>query len=161
MIDSAYINALLADASYVRLQSGGDNDPVGEPLLSGENLKLRIADRLTLPQAEFITSNFEIVTQELSPAGGFDAVVWRGKAGTEYAGEVYVSMRGTQGGQDIADDISLASRGIPYNQIRDMVNWWLRNTATEEEEAIQINVLEAPGVSAMAAEVGAAAPASA
>jgi hypothetical protein len=43
MIDSAYINALLADASYVRLQSGGDNDSVGEPLLSGENLKLRIA----------------------------------------------------------------------------------------------------------------------
>lgn len=113
-IKNAYINALLADASYV--------DEIFE--LS------KIAVRMTQTQAQYINDNFEIKNQTLSPTGGFDAVVWQGKAGTDYAGQVYVSTRGTQGLQDIADDISLATRGIPHQQIADMVNWWLKNTAS-------------------------------
>jgi len=139
-IQAAYVNALLADAAYKDFV-----DDSGAPLTASAVL-VNLTARLTAAQAQYLLANFDILTQTLSPSEGFDAVVWRGKAGTEYAGQVYVSMRGTQGGQDIADDISLASRGVPYNQIRDMVNWWLRNTAAEGEEAIQINVLEAPGV---------------
>jgi hypothetical protein len=85
---------------------------------------------------------------------GFDAVVWQIKPGSELAGpsnanagKIFVSMRGTQELTDFADDFTLASRGIPYDQIRDMVNWWLKNTAAvTNTEVKQIKVLEAPGL---------------
>jgi len=94
----------------------------------------------TQPQATYLLANFDILTQTLSPTGGFDATVWKGKKGTEFAGQVYVSMRGTAGATDIADDISLAARGIPYEQIRDMANWWLKATAKAGEIVQQIRV---------------------
>jgi hypothetical protein len=115
-INETYINALLADAAYVRLHSGTEIDGPNTALLTGSALTTAIAARLTQPQADFITSNFEVLNQELSAFGGFDAVVWRGKVGTPYAGKVYVSMRGTQGLQDIADDGSLAFAGIPHQR---------------------------------------------
>jgi hypothetical protein len=116
-INETYINALLADSAYVNLhdvdQATGNVLPT---TLTGSALTAAIAARLTQPQADFITSNFEVLNQELSAFGGFDAVVWRGKVGTPYAGKVYVSMRGTQGLQDIADDGSLAFAGIPHQR---------------------------------------------
>jgi trimeric autotransporter adhesin len=122
-IETAYVNALLADASYV----------VG--LSPRINLEDELKTRMTPSQAKFIAANFEVVNSVETLGGfngstGFDATVWRGKAGSDYAGQVYVSTRGTQGGQDILDDISLATRGIPHQQIADMVNWWLKNTAS-------------------------------
>jgi hypothetical protein len=51
-------------------------------------------------------------------------------------------MRGTAGLQDIADDITLAARGLPYDQIRDMANWWLKATAKPGEMVKQIAVLD-------------------
>jgi hypothetical protein len=137
-INETYINALLADASYVQLLS---NSTVQDPtprLLSEKDQKAALAARLTQPQADFITANFIVLNQELSPTGGFDAVVWQGKANTAYAGKTYVSMRGTQGGQDIADDISLALDGVPSKQIVSMVNWWLRETAPAGQIVKQI-----------------------
>ena len=124
-IETAYINALLADASYVSL-------PLG---VTSSQLATALAPRMTPSQAKFIAANFEVVNSVETPGGfngstGFDATVWRGKAGSDYAGQVYVSTRGTQGGQDILDDISLAFRGLPHQQIADMVNWWLKNTAS-------------------------------
>jgi hypothetical protein len=140
-INETYINALLADAAYVRLHSGTEIDGPNTALLTGSALTTAIAARLTQPQADFITSNFEVLNQELSAFGGFDAVVWRGKVGTPYAGKVYVSMRGTQGLQDIADDGSLAFAGIPHQQIADMVNWWLRATASSSNtNVVQIKL---------------------
>ena len=140
-IQSTYINALLADASYVRLQTGDeDTPPTGVVSLDVTRLGNRLAASLTQPQANRLLSNFEILTQTLSPSEGFDAVVWRGKSGTDYAGQVYVSLRGTQGAQDILDDVSLASRGVPYEQLRDMANWWMRVTAKAGETVKQIRV---------------------
>jgi RTX calcium-binding nonapeptide repeat (4 copies) len=130
-INETYINALLADASYVKLRNDTE-------LLSADAQKAALAARLTQPQADFITANFIVKNQELSPTGGFDAVVWQGKADTAYAGKTYVSMRGTQGGQDIADDISLAVDGVPSKQIVSMVNWWLRETAPAGQIVKQI-----------------------
>ncbi|PLY60943.1 hypothetical protein HBH1_00882 [Herbaspirillum sp. BH-1] len=133
-VKTTYVNALLADASYVTLRNG---DGI---ITEQSELRSSLAASLTQPQAEFLLLNFDILTQTLSPSGGFDAVVWRGKSGTDYAGQVYVSLRGTQGAQDILDDVSLASRGVPYEQLRDMANWWMRATAKPGELVRQIKV---------------------
>ncbi|UIN22213.1 hypothetical protein [Herbaspirillum frisingense] len=133
-VKTTYVNALLADASYVNLRNG---DGI---ITEQSELRSSLAASLTQPQAEFLLLNFDILTQTLSPSGGFDAVVWRGKSGTDYAGQVYVSLRGTQGAQDILDDVSLASRGVPYEQLRDMANWWMRVTAKSGELVRQIKI---------------------
>jgi hypothetical protein len=144
-IQNAYINALLADASYVRLvDNSGD-------LLPEATLKTNLTARLTEVQAQYILDNFDIVTQNLSADGGFDAVIWRVKAGSDVAtsglanaGDVYVSMRGTAGAMDIAQDLSLATVGIPYDEIKDMVNWWLKNSAPAGTLVPQIDVILLP-----------------
>ena len=135
-IESAYINALLADAAY---------RPVTASMSQGELLG-ELETRMTTTQATFIAQNFEVLSSIETPTllgMGFDAVAWRGKAGSDYAGKVFVSMRGTQGVQDIADDVALATRGIPHQQIADMVNWWLKNTASISNTNVQqIKVVE-------------------
>ena len=148
-IQTAYINALLADAAYI------------ENIGTGEINASRFAPRLTPTQATYLAANFTVVTSLETPntidpqlGTGFDAVVWQIKVGSELAGpnnvnagKIFVSMRGTQGGTDIADDGTLASRGIPYDQIRDMVNGWLKNTAAVTNTQVQqIKVIEAPGL---------------
>ena len=131
-IETAYINALLADASYVPVDGGVDVP--------------KMKERMTATQSAFIAQNFEVLSSIETPAllgMGFDAVVWRGKPSSDYAGKVFVSMRGTQGFQDIADDFALASRGIPHQQIADMANWWLKNTASSSNNSEQqIKVVE-------------------
>lgn len=47
-MNAAYINAILADASYVDLSS---------------NIDTRLAGRLTQPLADMVTNNFEVLTQ--------------------------------------------------------------------------------------------------
>jgi len=114
-INEAYINSLLADASYVTLSENGQ-------LIADINVvKARLGTRLTQPLADFITQNFSVINQEIASSDGFSATVWQGKEGTEYAGQVYVSMRGTAGFQDIADDGQLAATGVAYGQLKDMV----------------------------------------
>lgn len=118
-VSIAYINALLADASYRTVTAEMTNEELADELES----------RMTTTQASYIAANFEVLNSETSPTGGFDAVLWRGKPTSDYAGQIFVSMRGTQGATDIADDIALAASGVPIDQIVDMVNWWLRITA--------------------------------
>ena len=116
-IETAYINALLADASYVAVNGGIDVKDM--------------RDRMTATQSAFIAKNFEVLSSIEPPTlldMGFDAVVWRGKAGSDYAGKVFVSMRGTQGVQDIADDVALASRGIPPARRRGWRTVWCAPT---------------------------------
>lgn len=128
-MNATYINALLADASYVDLST---------------NINTRLTERLTKPLADFITTNFEVLNQTGVDAfltlDGFSATVWRGKAGTDYAGQVYVSMRGTELGVDLFDDGWLALTGVAYMQITDMVNWWLRATTETDQLAPQLAV---------------------
>jgi hypothetical protein len=131
-LNTAYINALLADASYVKLTKADGG------VAPDADIKSNLADRLTQPLADFITANFEVLNQENTFDGGFNATVWRGKAGTDYAGKVYVSMRGTQEGQDFLDDIQLAATGITIRQMTSMVNWWLRETTPAGQQAKQI-----------------------
>lgn len=146
IINDTYINALLANASYIRLQtrplgfSNDDAPPTGILRSTSEQLEA-LTESLTAPQAKYLLDNFEVLNQELSPTGGFDAVVWKGKAGSIYTGKVYISMRGTQGLTDIADDIELSSQGVPSDQIVSMVNWWLRETAVKGTIVKQIKTI--------------------
>jgi hypothetical protein len=129
-INNSYINAILADASYVGALT---------PSLTGSLLRNRLTDRMTLDLAQFIGNNFTVVTQESNDDGSsFDATVWRGNPDTEYAGQVYVSMRGTQGLSDIDEDVDLATSGLAHEQLVDMVNWWLRETTPVDQMAKQI-----------------------
>jgi Ca2+-binding RTX toxin-like protein len=139
-IKDAYVNALLADASYVRLHTGGDEEGPMTPLRTDEDLINAIAARMTRTQAIFITDNFELLNQELSLTGGFDATVWRGKNGTQYEGKAYVSIRGTQQLSDFADDHTLFNTGLAPKQLVSMVNWWLRETTPRGQSATQIKV---------------------
>ncbi len=139
-IQNTYVNALLADAAYV------EAIPVGEISVD------RFKERLTLKQAQYLAANFEVVDSVETPralGSGFDAIVWKIKPNSELsrpnnenAGKTYVSMRGTAGAEDLADDVLLASRGIPYQQIVDMVNWWLKATAAAGSTVKQIRFVE-------------------
>ncbi|MEI2614470.1 MAG: hypothetical protein V9G21_05360 [Methylotenera sp.] len=76
-MNSIYINALLADASYVDLNNVTDFQ-----------LKANLTARLTQPLADFITANFKVLNQQPdSLLVGFSATVWKGKTGTDYAGQ--------------------------------------------------------------------------
>lgn len=70
-IQAAYINALLADASYVEGVGRGDLNPS------------RFVSRVTTTQANFLAANFTVASSIESPKPlgmGFDAIVWQGKA---------------------------------------------------------------------------------
>jgi hypothetical protein len=89
-IANAYINALLADAAYVNL--------LNEPLDSTSNNRI-LQDRLTSTQADYLAANVEVASianySDIPFVGsGFDATVWRGKEGTEFAGQTFVSLGG-------------------------------------------------------------------
>lgn len=118
-INDAYINALLADACYV-------DDLI--PEMTGLALAGKIGGSMTPALATYIGNNFTVIQQVGGLSSSFDATVWRGNAGTPYAGQVYVSMRGTQEGPDFVADGDLASSGLAHRQLVDMVNWWLRET---------------------------------
>ncbi len=136
MIHEAYINALLADATYA-LKSDTPNG-----YNKGDLINL-LNTRMTPTLANFIGTNFEAVTHidtsDIPLIGsGFDATVWRGVAG-EYAGKTYVTMTGSEGVSDFASaDLDLTVSGAARLQIIDMVNWWLKNTADFGRSTIQI-----------------------
>lgn len=132
-INDAYINALLSDASYVDGLS---------PEFTPDDLSLALTSRMTDDLAEFIANNFTVAVQESKDGlleSSFDATVWIGKEGTVYAGQVYVSMRGTQEAIDFDADYQLTSSGLAHKQLVDMVNWWLRETTPINQMAVQIS----------------------
>lgn len=128
-INDTYINALLADASYVL----GLLDGMGSGALSAQ-LSLRMTPIL----AKYISDNFSVVSVSDPAIAGFNAVVWKGIDGKPYGGQIYVSMRGTQEIIDFFHDADLALHGMPHIQIADMVNWWLRETTRVGLPAMQI-----------------------
>ena len=96
---------------------------------------------MTPDLAKFIGDNFTVVTHASSDGftgTSFDATVWRGNAGSTYAGQTYVSMRGTQEFFDFTTDIDLAASGLAYSQLIDMVNWWMSETTPTGQMAKQI-----------------------
>jgi trimeric autotransporter adhesin len=141
-INDAFINALLADASYVE-----DLQPNQTP----DTLRGLLSPRMTPTLAQYIANNFTVASAIDTPdnpfsGSGFDAVVWRGRPGTPFAGKLYVSMRGTEPlGADLTGaDVNLAFTGNAGQQVIDMVNWWLRDTTPEGQTASQYRYARDP-----------------
>ena len=128
-IHDAYLNALLADATYVNNLAQGD---------TGDTLAGKLEPRLTLPLANYVGSQFSVLQQIRTPSS-FDATVWQERT----SGKIYVSMRGTQ--EFIPDtlvaDYELATIGLAYDQLADMVNWWLRETNSGSARQIAVRVM--------------------
>ena len=138
-ITDAYVNALLADATYAERLLDGD---------SGPSLVEKLQGRMTPTVASFIAANFDVAAHKESDdtvGSGFDATVWRGKAGTKYAGKVYVSMQGTTGLTDLLSDVDLTSSGGARAQFVDMVNWWFQITTPAGRPSRQIAQSRIPG----------------
>ncbi len=137
-IQQAYIDALLADAAYVDVNPGMDVEKLTDAL----------SKRMTPTLAAYIAANFEVASSINSSdipliGSGFDATVWRGRSGGDFAGQVYVSMRGTEpppdaAGADFLADGDLAFRKAATSPILDMVNWWLRETTPTNGLARQL-----------------------
>jgi len=131
-INNAYINALLADATYAL------DDKVTDEL-TGIKLEALLNERMAPTIAQYIGDNFTMVTHIDKGEyieSGFDATVWR-----DVSGKTYVSMTGSEGIADfISADIDLSIGGIAKRQVRDMVNWWLKNTTPEGENAAQLGL---------------------
>ncbi|HNI74675.1 MAG TPA: calcium-binding protein, partial [Accumulibacter sp.] len=132
-ISDAYINALLADSAYIDSLKPGQTGAVLAGLLG---------PRMTPALAEFIGKNFTVKAQSPTVASSFDATVWVGNAGTPYAGQIYVSMRGTQELPDFRADGDLATSGLAHRQLADMVNWWLRETTPANQYVPQMRVAD-------------------
>ena len=136
-IQSAYINALLADAAYIDL-------PIGTIVQDQlEDKAGTLSRRMTLPLAKFIADNFEVISNRLGndfTGSGFDAIVWKGREGTPYEGKVFLSTRGTEvKGRDLLDaDPDLTLNSSARRQIIDMINWWLRETTPATETVMQL-----------------------
>jgi trimeric autotransporter adhesin len=130
-VANTYLNALLADATYVH-----NIDP---NIIVG-TLSENLGPRMTPTLADYIASNFSVVTQIQSgdiTGSGFDATVWR-----QTGGKLFVSMRGTEPGQDLfVTDADLAITGNARAQIVDMVNWWFRETGAAGQPVRQIDYL--------------------
>ena len=141
-IQSVYINALLAGASYIDL-------PIGKVDADSERYK-ELSTRMTPLLSKFIADNFEVISNEYKNdfpglGSGFDAIVWKGRQGTPYEGKVFVSTRGTQPGEDMfGADLDLALSSSARSQIIDMVNWWLRETTPTTETVRQLVNIPTP-----------------
>ena len=132
-INDAFVNAVLADASYANELAPGNTT---------EALRDKVSSRMTPTLAALIGTNFTVVTSINTPddvinGAGFDGVIWRGNAGTPYAGKLYVSLRGTEGPADFLTNTNLALFGDAAQQTADMVNWWLRETTPADQTAPQ------------------------
>ncbi|MDO9179481.1 MAG: hypothetical protein Q7U16_14365, partial [Agitococcus sp.] len=151
IIKPLLINALLADAVYV-------ND-LKEGMSVDDSFSL-LSKRMTPDNAKFIADNFEIAAQNVGHeyvGSGFDAIAWRGRVGTPYAGKIYVSMRGTEtnGTQDLLSDIALAVTGKAKAQVFDMVNWWLQITTPAGQLTHQVGTeMDATGAISPKSDVG-------
>lgn len=131
-INSAYINALLADATYAL----DTNDLEGK---TDKNLADLLEKRMTPTLAQYIGDNFTVVTHIETPDGfgtGFDATVWKNNT----TGKLTVSMQGSTGLQDFLTDADLAVSGNARNQMVTLVNWWLKISTPIEKIAKQIDL---------------------
>lgn len=128
-LNNTFINAVLADASYVDgLTQGG----------SAGALQDDLTPRLTAPLAAYIASRFEVVTQYTESnytASGLSVTVWKERV----SGQLYLSFRGTEGPADFLTDGNLAVlTGMAQSQVRAFVNWYLRATAAPGAEVLQL-----------------------
>ncbi|PSJ81237.1 putative Ig domain-containing protein [Neisseria iguanae] len=126
-LKEVYVSSLLSSAGYV--------DGLKE--LDSLSLSNILNNQLSKRQSEFLEKNFKVITTygANKQAPGFAAVLWEGKEGSDFAGRVYLSMRGTEFGKDKTDkydlyaDADLALNTLARKQVDEMVKWWVKETA--------------------------------
>lgn len=131
-ISNAYINALLADATYALELNGLENK-------TGEDLGKLLTESMTPTLAKYISDNYTVVTHIETPdtgISGFDATVWKENA----TGKIYISMQGTTGLADFLTDADLATIGNAREQLVTMVNWWFKISTPAGQSAPQIQL---------------------
>lgn len=130
-LNNTFVNAALADASYVDGLTQGDPATV---------LQDKLTPRLTEPLAAYIASRFEVVTQYTESnltASGLSVTVWKELG----SGQLHLSFRGTEGLADFLTDGNLAVlTGLAQSQVRAFVNWYLRATAAPGAEVMQLRL---------------------
>ncbi len=118
-INSAFINALLADATYALKINNWENQ--------GFNLASTLQDRMTPTLANYIGEHYTVITHidtddnVISTGSGFDATVWKDNSN----GKLYVSMTGTEGGQEFISDANLAVGRGAFLQNQQIGTAWL------------------------------------
>jgi len=127
-IHDAFVNALLAEASYVEGLLQGDRDDVFTRKLTPE---------LTGELAEYVGQHFSVVKQVTDSASGFSVTVFEDRSSAQR----YISFRGTEefGADWVADADIFLGQGIAYRQVKTMVNWYLRASAPEGSQAVQLD----------------------
>lgn len=139
-ITDAFINALLADATYALELDGFASSSSASDRKALVGL---LSDRMTPTLAEYIGNNFTVIDHFESDdvwGSGFDATVWK-----RNDGKIYVTMQGTTGLGDFLTDADLTlGNGAPARQIVDMVNWWLRISTPSGVEVKQIGMINVP-----------------
>lgn len=126
-LHGAFINALLADASYVGGLAEGR---------TGLGLEEDLTPRLTQPLAKYVGEHFQVVKQVSDLASGFSVTVFQDRA----SGQRYISFRGTEGPRAdwVADADIFLGQGVAYQQIKAMVNWSLRASTPVGAQAVQL-----------------------
>lgn len=122
-INDLYMNALLAQATYANKLTDG---------MEGEDLARKLFEQLkkngmTQAQAEYFSSKYEVVTQQSTTDSGFSATVFKRITDSSY----HFAMRGTDfDGADIANNVQNFNYGMSYDQVADLLNFYLKLTHT-------------------------------
>jgi len=127
-IHNAFVNAILADTSYVNGLVSGDE---------GVALERKLSDSLTPSLAKYVGDNFKVLNQWTDPSmSGFSVTVFEDKA----TSQTYVSLRGTEfPSRDVWPDANVVfGTGLAQSQILAMVNWYLRATARAGDAVMQL-----------------------
>jgi Ca2+-binding RTX toxin-like protein len=128
-IGAAFINAVLADASYVNGLSG-----------QGGVLAEKLTPVLTAPLAKYVGDHFSVVSQYTEnnlTQSGFSVTVFQDLTSAQR----YIAFRGSEGflTTDAATDIdAVFLSGLARNQITSMVNWYLRAITAPNTPVVQL-----------------------
>jgi hypothetical protein len=132
-INTAFVNAILADASYVEGLLTGD---------TGTALKDALETRFTAPLAQYVGEHFRVVTQytESNLTGsGFSVTVFQDLL----TNQQYIAFRGTEpegGPADVFADLdAVAVSGFARAQVQAMVNWYMRAITSVDSPVIQVS----------------------
>jgi hypothetical protein len=131
-IHNAFVNAVLADASYVEGLLPDDKDGI----LAG-----KLERRLTGPLAQYVGQNYRVVTQYTDPSfvNGFSVTVFEDRL----TGQRYMSIRGMESIFTPSDSLSAANvslfTGLAGDQTISMINWYLRATSPSGVPVVQLS----------------------
>ncbi|MFA6443390.1 MAG: calcium-binding protein, partial [Sterolibacterium sp.] len=131
-IHDAFINAVLADASYI---DGLKGRPDGD-------LVQALKGVLTETLAQYVVDHFSVIDQYTDGnvwGSGFSVTVFQDRA----SGQRYVAFRGTERLSALADVLTdanvVAVTGLAQGQVIPMVNWYLRAIAAPGVPVVQLN----------------------